>query len=49
MPLHASMMYSRTVLTLVQLCIKDGALNLNLQDDLVAAMLVTLDGVIRHA
>jgi NAD(P) transhydrogenase subunit alpha len=49
MPLHASMMYSRNVLTLVQLCIKDGALNLNLQDDIVAAMLVTLDGAIRHA
>jgi H+-translocating NAD(P) transhydrogenase subunit alpha len=48
MPLHASMMYARNVLTLVQLCIKDGALHLNLQDDLVAAMLVTLDGVVRH-
>jgi NAD(P) transhydrogenase subunit alpha len=48
MPLHASMMYARNVLTLVLLCIKDGALNLNLQDDLVAAMLVTLDGAVRH-
>jgi NAD(P) transhydrogenase subunit alpha len=48
MPMHASMMYARNVLTLVQLIVKDGALDLNLQDDIVAAMLVTQDGAIRH-
>lgn len=49
MPMHASMMYSKNVLTLLQLCItKDAALALPLEDDLVAAMLVAHDGVVRH-
>lgn len=51
MPLHASMMYAKNVLTLLQLCVsKDGAsLTLNLDDELVNAMLVTHDGAVRHA
>lgn len=50
MPMHASMMYAKNVLTLLQLCLtKEGALNLNLEDELVTAMLVTFDGAVRHA
>lgn len=50
MPFHASAMYARNVLTLLQLCItKEGGLSLNLQDELVTAMLVTLDGAVRHS
>ena len=48
MPLHASMMYAKNVLTLVQLCLKDGALSLNLQDEIINAMLITQDGALRH-
>ena len=49
MPFHASAMYAKNVLTLMLLCItKEGTLALNLQDDIVAAMLTTLDGAIRH-
>lgn len=49
MPFHASAMYARNVLTLMLLCIdKQGGLVLNLQDELIAAMLVTHDGSIRH-
>jgi NAD(P) transhydrogenase subunit alpha len=49
MPLHASMMYAKNVLTLLQLCLKDGAVVLDLKDELVAAMLVTHAGAVRHA
>jgi H+-translocating NAD(P) transhydrogenase subunit alpha len=48
MPMHASMMFSKNVLTLLMLCLKDGALALNLQDELIAAMLVTHAGAVRH-
>jgi NAD(P) transhydrogenase subunit alpha len=49
MPFHASAMYARNVLTLMLLCIdKQGGLVLNLQDEIIAAMLVTHDGSIRH-
>ncbi len=46
-PLHASMMYARNLLTLVSLLIKDGELVLDLSDDIVAHMLVTYNGVVR--
>ncbi|MDP1915383.1 MAG: NAD(P) transhydrogenase subunit alpha [Myxococcales bacterium] len=49
MPLHASMMFAKNVLTLLLLCLKDGALSLPLEDELIAAMLVTHGGVVRHA
>ena len=48
MPLHASMMFAKNVLTLVQLCVKDGSVSLDLKDDLIAAMLVTHAGEVRH-
>lgn len=46
-PLHASMMYARNLLTLLGLLVKDGKLTLELSDDIVAAMLVTFDGAVR--
>lgn len=48
MPMHASMMFAKNVLTLVQLCVKDGRVSLDLKDDLIAAMLVTHAGAVRH-
>ncbi len=48
MPMHASMMFAKNVLTLVQLCVKDGNVSLDLKDDLIAAMLVTHAGEVRH-
>jgi NAD(P) transhydrogenase subunit alpha len=47
-PLHASMMYARNLLTLMGMLVKDGALTLDLADDLVAAMLVTFEGAVRQ-
>ncbi|MDP1829436.1 MAG: NAD(P) transhydrogenase subunit alpha [Archangium sp.] len=48
MPLHASMMFGKNVLTLLLLCLKDGAVSLDLKDELIAAMLVTHAGAVRH-
>ncbi|MBL8916784.1 MAG: NAD(P) transhydrogenase subunit alpha [Archangium sp.] len=49
MPFHGSAMYARNVATLLQWCVKDGQLELNLADDVIAAMLVTHQGAVRHA
>lgn len=46
-PFHASQMYARNVLALLQLVIAGGAVTLNLADELVAAMLVTHGGALR--
>ena len=44
-PLHASQMFARNVLTLVQhLSTKEGALKIDPQDEITKAMLVTLNG-----
>ena len=44
-PLHASQMFARNVLTLVQhLSTKEGALKIDPQDEITRAMLVTLNG-----
>ncbi len=44
-PLHASQMFARNVLTLVQhLSTKEGALKIDPEDEITKAMLVTLDG-----
>ena len=47
-PLHASQMFSKNVLTLLQHLIKDGSLNLDLSDEITGAMAVTHAGEIRH-
>ncbi len=45
-PVHASQMYARNLLAFIQLMVKDGALNLNFGDDILAATCATHGG--RH-
>ncbi len=47
-PLHASEMYSRNLHNFLDLIIAEGAINLNWEDDLVAATAITHDGAIKH-
>lgn len=47
-PLHASEMYSRNLYNFLDLIIKDEAVDLNWEDDLVAASAITHDGEIKH-
>jgi proton-translocating NAD(P)+ transhydrogenase subunit alpha len=46
-PAHASQMFSRNILTLLQHLVKDGALQIDLADEITAAMAVTHDGEAR--
>lgn len=46
-PYHASVMFSKNVLTLLQHMIKDAALSLNLEDEIVGPMCVAHDGSAR--
>jgi NAD(P) transhydrogenase subunit alpha len=48
MPYHASQLYSRNVYALLQLLIKDGALNLDLGDEIIKGTTLTKDGEILH-
>ncbi len=48
-PVHASMMYSRNMAAFVLLMVKDGALNLDFKDDILAGTCITHDGAVRHA
>jgi NAD(P) transhydrogenase subunit alpha len=48
MPVHASQMYGKNVLTLVQYLVKDGSLNLNFEDDIVQSACVTHAGNVRN-
>jgi len=48
MPYHASQLYSRNVYALLQLLIKDGALNLDLNDEIVRGTTLTKDGEVLH-
>jgi len=48
MPLHASTLFSRNVLSLVEEFIKDGAIAIDPNDDLVGPALVTHAGEARH-
>jgi H+-translocating NAD(P) transhydrogenase subunit alpha len=43
-PYHASQMYARNLTTFLQLLVKDGKLNLNLQDDIIRETLLTRGG-----
>jgi H+-translocating NAD(P) transhydrogenase subunit alpha len=47
-PIHASMMYSRNIEALVQHIVKDGALQLDRNDEIVRDCLVTHDGSVVH-
>lgn len=46
MPFHASQMYAKNVLTLLQYLIKDGALQLNFEDDIIGSTCITHGGEI---
>ena len=48
MPTHASQMYSRNVLTLLQHLTKDGALAVDLNDEITGAMTLTHNGEVRR-
>jgi len=48
-PYHASQMYSRNVTAFIQYLIKDGKLNLDLEDEIVRSTLVTRGGEIVNA
>jgi NAD(P) transhydrogenase subunit alpha len=48
MPIHASQMYAKNLLTLVQYLVKDGALQLNFEDDIINSACVVHAGEIRN-
>ncbi len=48
MPIHASQLYSKNVTSLIQLLIKDKALQVDFGDDIVDAACVTHAGEIRN-
>jgi NAD(P) transhydrogenase subunit alpha len=48
LPLHASQMYSRNLWTLLQHLLKDGALVLDLADEITGAMVVVHEGEVRR-
>ena len=49
MPVHASQLYSKNMLNLLTLLLKDGKFDLNMEDDIVAGTVITHDGNIVHA
>ena len=48
-PNHASAMYARNLLALLQPTLKDGQLTLDSEDELIAGCLISQDGTIRRA
>ena len=48
LPYHASQLYSRNVSALLQLLIKDGQLNVDLNDEIIKGAMLTHDGEIVH-
>jgi len=49
MPTHASALYARNVVNLVQLLVRDGRLAPDFDDEVVAGACLTADGEVRHA
>ncbi len=47
-PMHASQLYSKNVLTLLEYIIKDGALALDMDDEIVRGTTIVKDGTITH-
>ena len=43
-PYHASQMYARNVITFIQNMVKDGAINIDMEDEIIRESLVTSDG-----
>ena len=48
MPQHASQLYSRNVNALLALLIKDGKLDLDMDDEIVRGTTLVLDGTVVH-
>ncbi|MBC7969888.1 MAG: NAD(P)(+) transhydrogenase (Re/Si-specific) subunit alpha, partial [Verrucomicrobia bacterium] len=48
MPVHASQMYAKNLLALVQYLLKDGILTLNFEDDIISGTCVTHAGEVRN-
>jgi NAD(P) transhydrogenase subunit alpha len=48
MPLHASQLYARTVLAALGEIVKDGALNMNFEDEIIRGFCVTHKGEVVH-
>lgn len=48
MPVHASEMYAKNLYNFIAPCIKDGALNLNWKDEVIAGACLTRDGQLVH-
>jgi NAD(P) transhydrogenase subunit alpha len=46
---HASELYGKNLLNLLELLIKDGAINIDLEDEIIDGSLITHGGEIRHA
>ncbi len=49
MPVHASEMYARNLFNFLQLIVKDGALTIDWNDEIIKGMLYTKDGELVHA
>lgn len=47
-PLHASQLYARNISALLELLVKDGNLNLNMDDEIVRDTTITHDGKVVH-
>ncbi len=48
MPVHASQMYSRNMASFLQLIVKDGALALDFEDQIIKEACITRDGAVVH-
>jgi len=48
-PVHASQLFTKNISTFLLNMSKEGELNLNMEDEIVAATLITEDGEIKHA
>jgi NAD(P) transhydrogenase subunit alpha len=49
MPVHASAMYSRNIVELVNHLVKDGQLNVDTSDEITRECLVTQGGAVVHS
>ncbi|MGH9680792.1 MAG: NAD(P)(+) transhydrogenase (Re/Si-specific) subunit alpha, partial [Candidatus Acidiferrales bacterium] len=48
-PYHASQMYARNIAAFLQLMVKEGKLQINLEDDIIKSTLVTQGGEVVNA
>ena len=48
MPVHASELYSKNIAALLPYMIKDGQLNLDLEDEIISGAMYTHNGEITH-